>query len=130
MHFRLQEVDVMLGPMAPTVGRAEAADFTVPYDVNYVSLMTWKPVKFVDPFNIVVYFDCELCQRFTAHISHFCFLVIRINLSQQSRITGLGRHLYLVVPADVRDGPDKKSCTPIVAKPGTRIVCGIYLYLF
>ncbi|XP_077492458.1 uncharacterized protein LOC144103673 [Amblyomma americanum] len=54
------EVYIMPGPMAPTVGRAEAADFTVPYDVNYVSLMTWKPGTFVDPFNFVVAFDKEV----------------------------------------------------------------------
>ncbi|XP_077492459.1 glutamate receptor ionotropic, NMDA 2D-like [Amblyomma americanum] len=50
-------IDIMLGPMAPTTSRAEAADFTAPYDVNYVSLMTWKPVKYVDPFNFVLSFD-------------------------------------------------------------------------
>ncbi|XP_064488745.1 glutamate receptor ionotropic, NMDA 2B-like [Ornithodoros turicata] len=54
------EVDVMLGPMAPTVGRNEAVDFTVPYDVNYVSVMTWRPVKFVDPFNFVRSFSGEV----------------------------------------------------------------------
>lgn len=43
-HFRLQEVVVLLGPMAPTVGRAKATDFTVPYDGNYASLMKWKPI--------------------------------------------------------------------------------------
>ncbi|KAM7297148.1 uncharacterized protein ISCGN_022301 [Ixodes scapularis] len=53
-------VDVMLGPMAPTLGRAEATDFSAPYDVNYVSLMTWKPVKFVDPFNFILSFSLEV----------------------------------------------------------------------
>ncbi|KAK8762049.1 hypothetical protein V5799_026680 [Amblyomma americanum] len=55
--FDKEGIDIMLGPMAPTTGRAEAADFTAPYDVNYVSLMTWKPVKYVDPFNFVLSFD-------------------------------------------------------------------------
>ncbi|KAL1425209.1 hypothetical protein MTO96_019362 [Rhipicephalus appendiculatus] len=52
-----QGIDIMLGPVTPTTGRAEAADFSAPYDVNYVGLMAWKPVKFVDPFNFVLSFD-------------------------------------------------------------------------
>ncbi|KAM7297149.1 glutamate receptor ionotropic, NMDA 2A-like [Ixodes scapularis] len=50
----------MLGPMTHTPGRAEATDFSAPYDVNYVSLMTWKPVKFVDPFNFLHSFSLEV----------------------------------------------------------------------
>ncbi|KAL1477368.1 hypothetical protein MTO96_035786, partial [Rhipicephalus appendiculatus] len=53
-------IDIMLGPVTPTTGRAEAADFSAPYDVNYVGLMAWKPVKFVDPFNFVLSFDLNV----------------------------------------------------------------------
>ncbi|XP_037525632.1 uncharacterized protein LOC119402553 [Rhipicephalus sanguineus] len=61
LRFNIGEgIDIMLGPVTPTTGRAEAADFSAPYDVNYVGLMAWKPVKFVDPFNFVLSFDLNV----------------------------------------------------------------------